>query len=114
MYQPQRYYDSPIIKGRPVTSVDEVKAALIDFDGSIFYFPDQANGCIYTKTIGLNGSSVIQMYKLAEMPAAPQIPTTQDYVTKVDFEKALASITEQLKQLKGGTPNGNAKPELAF
>jgi hypothetical protein len=37
------------LKGRPVTSIDEARAASIDFDGSVFYFPDVANKCIYTK-----------------------------------------------------------------
>ena len=34
---------------RPVSSVEEVRAYPIDFDGSIFYFPDIANKKIYTK-----------------------------------------------------------------
>ena len=40
---------------RPVSSLDEVKASSIDFDGSIFYFPDAANQTIYTKQINLDG-----------------------------------------------------------
>ena len=36
--QPQRPQFG--LKGKPVTSLDEVRAASIDFDGSIFYFPD--------------------------------------------------------------------------
>jgi hypothetical protein len=38
-----------LLKGRPVSSLEEVRALSIDFDGSIFYFPDVANKCIYTK-----------------------------------------------------------------
>ena len=34
---------------RPVASLDEVRAISIDFDGSVFYFPDYANRKIYTK-----------------------------------------------------------------
>ena len=37
------------IKGRPVSSLDEVKGAMIDFDGSVSFFPSIANGKIYTK-----------------------------------------------------------------
>jgi hypothetical protein len=44
-----------MIKGRPVASIEEVRALPIDFDGSIFYFPDMSNNRIYTKQIGLNG-----------------------------------------------------------
>lgn len=47
------------LKGRPVSSVDEARAASIDFDGSIFYFPDVANNCIYTKQINMDGSASI-------------------------------------------------------
>mgnify|MGYP006945383440 CR=1 FL=1 len=28
---------------RPVSSLEEVRASVIDFDGSVFYFPDTAN-----------------------------------------------------------------------
>ena len=37
------------LKGRPVASFDEARAMPIDFDGSIFFFPDLANKRIYTK-----------------------------------------------------------------
>ena len=40
-----------MLKGRPVSSIEEVRAASIDFDGSVFYFPDIANKRIYTKQI---------------------------------------------------------------
>lgn len=30
----------PFLKGRPVSSLEEVRAIPIDFDGSVFYFPD--------------------------------------------------------------------------
>ena len=51
----QQYMESPLngqfmgIKGRPVSSLEEARAMSIDFDGSIFYFPDLANQRIYTK-----------------------------------------------------------------
>ena len=42
-----------LLKGHPVSSLEEVKATSIDFDGSIFYFPDIANKRIYTKTVDM-------------------------------------------------------------
>ena len=44
-YAPQQrmpYVEQPQIgiKGRPVSSIEEVKATSIDFDGSVFFFPD--------------------------------------------------------------------------
>lgn len=53
---PQNYFSmqpqQTALKGRPVSSLEEVRATGIDFDGSIFYFPDIANKRIYTKQIG--------------------------------------------------------------
>jgi hypothetical protein len=53
---------------RPVASIEEVKACPIDFDGSVFYFPDLANKKIYTKQINMDGTAAINMYELKEMP----------------------------------------------
>ena len=47
--QPQMQPQVPQgLKGRPVSSIEEVRAAQIDFDGSLFVFPDIANKKIYT------------------------------------------------------------------
>jgi uncharacterized membrane protein YcaP (DUF421 family) len=43
------------LRGHPVSSLEEVKATSIEFDGSIFYFPDIANKRIYTKTVDNSG-----------------------------------------------------------
>ena len=68
-YYPQVRYGSveqtqPQIKGRPVTSIEEVRAIPIDFDGSVFFFPDIANKHIYTKQINYDGTSTINTYEL--------------------------------------------------
>ena len=47
--QPQSALNFPILKGRPVASLEEARAMSIDFDGSVFFFPDLANKKIYTK-----------------------------------------------------------------
>ena len=94
-----------MIKGRPVASIEEVRALPIDFDGSIFYFPDMSNNKIYTKQIGLNGQSILQIYSLTELPVAEV-----KYVTKEEFNLALNELTAKLEQIKqGGTDN--VKPE---
>lgn len=51
------------LKGRLVTCLDEAKASMIDLDGSIFVFPDYANGKIYTKQIGMDGSPIFTVYE---------------------------------------------------
>jgi len=51
-YYPQVQTQRPMVpslKGRPVSSLDEVRAMSVDFDGSMFFFPDLANKRIYTK-----------------------------------------------------------------
>lgn len=83
-------YQSTGLKGRPVSSIEEVRAAQIDFDGSLFVFPDIANKCIYTKQISATGSAILNKYNLQE-ESQPTFPT---YVTKEEFD----SIITQLKQ----------------
>jgi hypothetical protein len=56
------------LKGRLVSSLEEARATSIDFDGSVFYFPDFANRRIYTKQINLDGTATLNVYELREMP----------------------------------------------
>lgn len=81
------------LKGHPVSSLEEVKASLIDFDGSIFYFPDIANKRIYTKTVGMDGVALLNMYELKPIPS---IPEEGDFITRAEFDQALARISELL------------------
>ena len=81
------------LKGHPVSSLEEVKASSIDFDGSIFYFPDIANKRIYTKTVGMDGVALLNMYELKPLPADP---VEGDYITRTEFDQALARISELL------------------
>ena len=92
---PQQTQQPPFLKGRLVSSIEEAKAQTIDFDGSVFYFPDLANRRIYTKQINLDGTSTLNMYELKEIPM--QVPVAnQDYVTREEFEQALNPIKQIL------------------
>lgn len=96
-YQPNqsiRQATAPLIglKGRPVASIDEARAASIDFDGSIFFFPDLANKRIYTKQINMDGTASLLMYELKELPTFAEI-SSDNYVTREEF----AAVIEQLK-----------------
>ena len=105
-YLESQVMPSNMIKGRPVASIEEVRALPIDFDGSIFYFPDMSNNKIYTKQIGLNGQSILQIYSLTELPV-----TEVKYVTKEEFNLALNELTAKLEQIKqGGTDNDKPQP----
>lgn len=95
MAQQQQQATAPLIKGRPVSSIEEARAIPIDFDGSVFYFPDIANKRIYTKQINLDGTSTLNMYELKEIPvASPSI--NNNYVTREEFEQALAQLKDNL------------------
>lgn len=82
------------IKGRPVSSIEEARAISIDFDGSIFYFPDLANRRIYTKQINMDGTATLNVYELKNEP----VINSPQYVTREEFETTLA----QLKQAISG------------
>jgi hypothetical protein len=79
-----------------------VRAAAVDFDGSIFYFPNLANDTIYTKQINLDGTSSVRVYELVEAPpATPPAPVVDNLVTKDEFTKTINSLLEEISALKG-------------
>ncbi len=81
------------LRGHPVSSLEEVKATSIEFDGSIFYFPDIANKRIYTKTVGIDGVALLNMYELKPLPTTPE---EGDFITRTEFDQALTRISELL------------------
>lgn len=105
--QPQMAYQSPYLKGRLVSSFEEAKAASIDFDGSIFYFPDLANRRIYTKQINLDGTATLNMYEMKELPIATQQPVDSSiYVTQEEFEQTINKLRADLQE--------SLKPKITF
>ena len=96
------------LKGRPVSSLEEARASSIDFDGSIFYFPDLANKRIYTKQINLDGTSTLNMYELRDVPLEPM--TIQgNFVTREEFEAVINQLKSALVPAK--VPEETAKPQ---
>lgn len=95
---------------RPVSSIEEVKAASIDFDGSVFYFSDLANKKIYTKQINLDGTAQLNMYELKEMPIMdqPAIVDVSNFITREEFEGAM----NQLKNYLIAPGNGNTETSV--
>ena len=87
------------LKGRPVSSLEEVRATSIDFDGSVFFFPDLANKRIYTKQINADGTAILNMYELKEIPVQQNIQVAQgDFITRKEFEEALTNLKNSLVQ----------------
>ena len=106
-YQPPVTRPSLALKGRPVSSIDEARASSIDFDGTVFYFPDLANRCIYTKQINLDGTATLLMYELKEIPH----PSQPNFVTREEFEN---TITQLQKLLATVQQNSSTKTEQEF
>ena len=94
---PQQNTQQYILKGRPVSSLEEARAAQIDFDGSLFIFPDIANKKIYTKQINLDGTASLNAYSLDQFILPTQPQDTQNYVTKEEFDNIIKEL-ESLKQ----------------
>ena len=84
---------------RPVSSIDEVRAASIDFDGSVFYFPDLANKKIYTKQIQMDGSLAFNVYELKDIVIPPKEEIKQkEYVTRDEFNELLVLLKENINK----------------
>ena len=95
----------PFLKGRPVSSLEEVRAIPIDFDGSVFYFPDIANRRIYTKQINLDGTALINMYEFKPIPVVQESTTNTDtFVTREEFEETMLKIKEMFAAMPAQSP----------
>ena len=96
------------LKGRPVSSLEEVRASSIDFDGSVFYFPDMANRRIYTKQINIDGTAALNVYELIELKNEPKegivLPSMDKFVTKEELKQVLAQFRQSLDEKTAPTP----------
>lgn len=113
-----------IIKGRPVANSEEANAAMIDFDGSMFVFPDKTNGKIYTKQLGMDGNIIFNTYSIDQgnrpVPAthndtsAPSPDTDMSaYVKRDELDnilsgamQAISSVEQKLNSLGASPGNG--------
>lgn len=93
-YVPETGFPQNYLKCRPVSSIDEARAAQIDLDGSLFVFPDIANQRIYTKQINPDGTAALLTYTLTKEP----IVTETQYVTREELENTLAAFRSTLLQ----------------
>ena len=105
--QPQQYNSVSGLKGRPVSSIEEVRAAQIDFDGSLFIFPDIANHRIYTKKVCIDGSAELNAYELIKTPVTT--PTNEsiqldNFVTKQELNEVVEQLKASLIQTKDPKP----------
>ena len=108
-YKPQMWMQ-PTPQVRPVSSVEEVRAFPIDFDGTVFYFPDLANKKIYTKQINLDGTASINVYELREKPLEQPI----SYVTRDEFESVISQLKEVMSKREVAVEEVKKTPNLNF
>lgn len=112
VYQPLSYLrQAPPqagLKGRLVASLEEARATSIDFDGSVFYFPDLANRRIYTKQINMDGTASLCVYELREKPVQREesgfVPSVEKFVTREEFEQVLAQLQMLQKPTEPAVP----------
>lgn len=93
-----------IIKGRPVSSMEEAKASMIDLDGSLFVFPDLANKMIHTKQIMMDGTAEFKTYVLNEAPVKQNEQQSQQnnlFVLRSEFENYQKQIQHRLEEMEG-------------
>ena len=99
---------TPFLKGRPVSSYDEAKAAMIDLDGSVFYFIDNAHRAIYTKQINLDGTASLNTYVLVDPGKTQQqaqdqqkvvLTDPEPSVTRSEFIQAVTALQDQINSV---------------
>lgn len=112
-YRPMQQWVPPVAANqqvRPVSSIEEVKACPIDFDGSIFYFTDVANHRIYTKQINLDGTVSINLYELKTDQGSAEL--AQQYITKQEFENVINQLQAKYDALLN--PPEKQQPNYGF
>ena len=103
------------LKGRLVSSLEEARATSIDFDGSVFYFPDLANRRIYTKQINMDGTATLCMYELRDLPTEKEsavIPSIDKFVTREEFDRVVLQLQLLQKQQPSEPEAQKEKVEL--
>ena len=91
------------IKGRPVVSIDEARAAQIDLDGSLYVFPDLGNKKIYTKQINMDGTATFNTFELAPQVTPSSEPQVA-YVTKDELDEILKEFKASLTPVPAAQP----------
>ena len=106
----------PQIKCRAVTSIDEVKAAQIDLDGTLNVFVDAGNKKIYTKQVGLDGTAIPITYVISDKPE--EVKKEDQVVSVEEFNKTVDELKKEIFDLKSkvgnkqqGNLNQNKKEE---
>lgn len=91
--QPQAAPMMGQVKGWPVSGEDEARRAMVDLDGSVFWFPDVNGGKVYSKQISTTDfSPIFRTYQYVEAPAAPAQPA--------QFDTSMFAQRDEVEQLR--------------
>lgn len=94
------------LNGRQVASVDEVRAARVDFTGMPSYYPCPSQNAIYVKYLDMStGSAVILEYRPHQVSNPPQY-ADMNVVSSLD--KRLTLLEQQLGVKPNEPANDNA------
>ena len=103
----QNYTQPSGIKGRPVTSIDEAKAAQIDLDGTMTYFPSLAENKIYVKSIGFDGLPIFNVYQLVDTKQSQPVYAESSIV--IALQQRVDALERIIKGVNSNVqPNANA------
>lgn len=69
-----------------------MRAIPVDFDGSIFFFPDLANGKIYTKQVNIDGTASLNVYEYKQI----ENNNFSEFVTRDEFNQTLTELKDML------------------
>ena len=69
-----------------------MRAIPVDFDGSIFFFPDLANGKIYTKQVNIDGTASLNVYEYKQI----ENNNFSEFVTRDEFNQTLIELKDML------------------
>lgn len=114
---PYTWNPAPNPQVRPVSSIEEVRAYPIDFDGSVFYFPDIANRKIYTKSVNMDGTVAINLYELKDITPTDQ-SMSSSYITREEFDNTINQLRllyeEILRSKEQEMTQAAAQPTFQF
>lgn len=93
------------LKGRLVANAAEANAAMIDLDGTPFFFPNANGNEIYMKQVGLDGNAPLVTYqRVQSQPVAP-IPAPAQEEKSEPWVEQIGQLRAEIDYLRGELRN---------
>lgn len=102
------------LKGRPVSCFEEAKSYPVDWDGSLYIFPDLSNNRIYTKQSMNDGSCPTKCYVEQPMPQNTSSQANEPVSNKLltELQEKVAMLEQQLKGLLNESKSNATVPNV--